>query len=62
MVFGCDAEVLDGGDLVALKKENVSMSSLRHLFFSGDRCWGRCTSEVELALVEWVDVGEGGVD
>ena len=31
-------------------------------FFSGINALGIRTSEVELALVEGVDVGEGGVD
>jgi hypothetical protein len=35
---------------------------VQYLFFSGINALGVRTSEVELALVERVDVGEGGVD
>lgn len=35
---------------------------VKYLFFSGINALGIRTSKVELALIERVDVGEGGVD
>lgn len=69
LLVACGAEVLNGRNLVACGEagDNVSTgSSLRckcsDLSLSGNRLGVGHTSEVELALFEWVQVGERVVD
>lgn len=67
-LVACCAEVLNGGDLVAygVAKTNVSTGSpLRckcsDLPLPGHRLGARHTSEIELALFEWIEVRKGVV-